>query len=434
MENNSKAKRRIDYKWIVVGLCFLMVFVALGFCSSPKSLFIKAITGALEIDRTAYSVTDSIRYVTTAIVNIFFGFLIAKFGPKKLILAGFASLIISSLLYAFAEHLVLLYLAGMFLGMGLSWTTTTMVGYVVTRWCKENKGTIMGAILASNGVGGALAIQILRPIIQSSTFGYRRAYIVVACVLAGVALVMLAFFRDNPKREPKGDVAPAPKKKKRGVDWVGIETGLAVRKLYFWGILVCIFLSGFILQGVSGVTAAYYDDVGIGGETVGIILSMHSLLLACAKFATGFSYDRFGLRTTVSFCMLMAIGSSVCLVLIDSSPTGIALAAINSAISCFALPLETIVLPIYASDLFGAKSFNRILGIFVSVNTAGYALGSPVLNYCHKVTGSYRVGFAISIAVMLAVLILVQFVLSAANKTRKAVMAADSDADKKSSC
>ena len=420
MENENK--RRLDYKWVVIALCFMMVLVALGFCSSPRSLMIEPISKALGIERSVYSITDSCRYITTAVINVFFGFLVARFGPKKLILGGFTSLIISALLFSFAEHILIVYLAGVFLGIGLSWTTTTMVGYVVTRWCAENKGTIMGAVLASNGIGGAIAIQIVSPMIAESAEGYRNAYLFIACVLAVVAVLILIFFKNAPKGAAAPD-ASLHKKKKRGRDWVGISFSDAVKKKYFWGILFCIFCTGFILQGVNGVTAAHYKDVGIDPAMVSYILSFHSLVLACSKFLTGFSYDRIGLRATVSICMATALVSSTCLILIDSSPGGIALAFFNSTISCFALPLETIVLPIYANDLFGSKSFDKVLGIFVSVNTAGYALGAPALNLCYDTTGNYKVGFAISLGVMAIVMLVFQLVLTAARREQRRMLA-----------
>ena len=62
-------------------------------------------------------------------------------------------------------------------------------------------------------------------------------------------------------------------------------------------------------------------------------------------------------------------------------------------LSPFALPLETIMLPIYASEFSEEKSFNKILGIFVSLNTAGYAVGAPVANLCYDITGSYDIFF-----------------------------------------
>ena len=163
MENNENTaltpKRRFDYKWVIIAASFLMVFTCLGFCSSTKSFFIGPITENLGVERSIYSINDSLRFITVAIVNLFFGTLVTKFGPRKLIAAGFLSLISSMLCYALATNVLLLYLGGILLGIGLSWTTTTMVGYVINIWSKNNKGTIMGAVLAANGVGGEILVR-----------------------------------------------------------------------------------------------------------------------------------------------------------------------------------------------------------------------------------------------------------------------------------
>lgn len=152
MKNERLGKKKFNYKWVIVGLCFLMVCISLGFCSSPNSLFLNAITKYLEVERSVFSLNQSIRFITTAIANLFFGTLVLRFGPKKLIVSGMCCLIVAMVVYALAESVYVYYIGGMFLGLGFSFTGTTMVGYVVNIWCKENKGTIMGAILASNGL------------------------------------------------------------------------------------------------------------------------------------------------------------------------------------------------------------------------------------------------------------------------------------------
>ena len=73
------------YKWVVAAACFLMIFVGLGFCSSNKSMYLSAITQALGIKRSLFSLNDSFRFISTAIVNLFFGALIAKFGARRLV-------------------------------------------------------------------------------------------------------------------------------------------------------------------------------------------------------------------------------------------------------------------------------------------------------------------------------------------------------------
>ena len=416
--------KKFDYKWVIVAISFLMVMTCLGFCSSPKSLFIEPITSLLGIKRSLFSINDSCRFVSTAVINIFFGVLVQKFGPKKLIGAGFISLILSMLTYSFSANVWGFYLGGVLLGIGLSWTTTTMVGCVINKWCKENKGTIMGAILAANGIGGAIAIQVVTPIIESGDLGYKTAYRVTAVILAIVAVIVVAFFRNNPKdAEDTGVVVT--KKKSRGQSWGGISFAEAVRSPYFYGAAICIFLTGMSLQGINGAAAAHMKDVGLDPAFVGKALSVHSLALAFFKFLTGFIYDKRGLRVTISICSVTAVLVMIALTMITDSVSGKILAVVYSIFSSLALPLETILLPIYAGDLFGQKAFDKILGIFVSINTAGYAVGAPLINACFDMFGSYNTGFIGCAVVMAGVIITLQFVISAAHKKQKEIEKAE---------
>ena len=407
---NLKSKF-FNRKILTVVLCIMMVMVTLGFASSTRTLFTDEIAKELGVSRSAVVIGESFRYATTAIVNIFFGLLIAKFGEKKLICAGFFSLITAILLYASATNLVMIYLGGIFLGIGFSWTTTAIVGRVVDLWYAENKGTVMGLVLASNGVGGAIAIQMVGKLIDPTVTGsYRRGYFLIAAVLASAAVLMLLFFRNKPRGEAP---TPSPKKKrKRSSDWEGISLSQAVRKFYFWGILLCIFFAGLILQGTYGIVAMHYKDVGIDYGKIKAMLSFSSLLLAVSKFLAGFSYDRFGIRFTASFCIFTSIASSFLLAFTKGNATGEILAIIYTVISPFSMPLETVMLPIYASELFGKQSYSTILGIFVSVNTAGFCVGGWVMNLCYDLMGTYYYALiAVGIA-MLILLVLLQVILT----------------------
>jgi hypothetical protein len=59
----------------------------------------------------------------------------------------------------------------------------------------------------------------------------------------------------------------------------------------------------------------------------------------------------------------------------------------------------------------------------VSVNTAGYALGSIMMNSVYDMFGSYNPGFAVCAVAMFGVIITLQFVISAAHRCRKEVEA-----------
>ena len=422
MNSSSVNAKKFDYKWIIVGVCFLMVFVSLGFCSSNKSMYVAAITDANKIKRGLYAFNDSCRYVSTAVVNIFFGHLVAKFGTKKLIIFGFISLILSSVLYSLASNVILFYVGGCLLGVGLSFTSTAMVGCVINRWFKKNKGTVMGAILAANGLGGALAAQIVYPIIyeQGNAFGYQNAYRLVAVILLVTMLVVALFMREQPKGEEK-TAATVSKKKARGESWAGIDFNEAKKQKFFWATSVCMAFSGFMLQGINGVAATHMKDVELDAAYIVTVLSIHSIALTASKFLTGFIYDRLGLRFSITLCSVSAIIAMFSLVVLSNSTHGKVAAMCYGLVSTLALPLETVMLPIIVGDLFGQKSFNRILGIFVSVNTAGFALGSPVMNIIYDLLGSYVIAFAVCGGLMIVVAVVMQFVIHRAHIFRKAV-------------
>lgn len=423
MEKNKK----LNYKWVVVAACFLMIFTCLGFGSSTKPLFLGPITEALGIKRSLFSINDSFRYITTSIVNIFFGALIAKFGPRKLIGFGFLSLTGSALCYALAPNIFVFYIGGVLLGMGFSFTGTTMVGFVVNKWCKRNKGTIMGAVLASNGLGGALSAQVVSPIIESGANGYKTAYFVIACIFLVVGLFVVLLVREP--REDEIEEGESIAKKRRGDNWIGVESGVVLKKAYCWGALVCIFLFGLTLNGITGISAAHMRDVGLDPAYVATVVSCHSLSLAGFKFLCGFLYDRFGLRVTVAISTLTGVGVMLTLASVTNTTTGMVLAMIYGVFSSLALPLETVMLPIFASDLFGQRSYNKMLGIIVSVNTAGYAAGSLFMNICFDLLGSYRSALLITACMMAGLVIAIQLVITAAYRQKHRILEAQVSAN-----
>ena len=163
MKVRSEARER----WTNIVLCAMIFFFCFGFFSSNKSLYLKAITDALDMPRTAYSLATSFRFVATALISMFFGPLRQKFGAKKMLLAGIFLLTASAILNSVANAVWMFCLSELIAGIGFSWVGTPMVSSIINRCCQKNVGTIRGAVMAANGVGGALAAQSVTPIIYA---------------------------------------------------------------------------------------------------------------------------------------------------------------------------------------------------------------------------------------------------------------------------
>ena len=412
-------KCRLDYKWVIAAMCFLMVFAGLGFCSSAKSIYTAAITNALGFSRSAFSVNDSLRYITTAVANLFFGALVARYGTKKLIAAGMVCLIVSSLFYSFASSLLLFYLGGFFLGLGVAWTTTSMVGAVINKWFKKNTGTVLGAVLASNGVGAAVAIQITTPIIyqEGNAFGFRSAYFLVAVILTAVTAVIMIFYRENPPEDMLEDEPEEAVIAKTTVDRDEFEYSDVTGKPFFYVLIICTFVR--MLAGVGGIVTPHMTDIGLDPDFVAWALSLQVMALAIFKFGIGFIYDRFGLKSAVNICLIAGIASLALLFIITNSLTGKILTVMYSLLSALSAPIDTVLLPVFVLDFFGSRSFNKTLGILTAASTAGSALGAPLVNITFDLFNSYQLSFVYCFAAYVIATVLTNWSMYASAKDKK---------------
>ena len=288
----------------------------------------------------------------------------------------------------------------------------------------SNTGTILGIVLAANGLGGAVAAQIVGPIIDKHAYGYRDAYNLVAVILAVVGVLAVLLLRDAPK-DHDGELIVKNKKKARGAGWVGVEFGKARKLSYFIPSLIGIFLTGMVLSGINGIGSTHIkNDVGLAGSYVDNVMSIHSLVLLFSKMVAGVIYDKKGLRTVLTFCNGVGVVSMVSLAFVATTPVGLVLAMVWGITSSIALPMETIGVTLVASDLYGNKDFDKVLGIMLALNHAGYAVGSIVVNGLYDLCGgTYFYAMLLFAGLLLAVTIMYQFIITAAHKVRKQVEA-----------
>ena len=401
------------YRWVIVGCCFVIIFACLGFCSSTKGLYLEPVTKALQLERSLYSVNDTLRYIASAIMNLLFGMLVLRFGPRKLVAGGFACLCGAMLCYTFAQNLVLIYLGGILLGVGQSWSSTTLVGFVIGRWCPQNKGTIMGAVLAANGVGSAAAAQIVGPMINGSLFGYRNAYGFTALLMVAVGIVVVTLFRDQPAQTV---VAAAPQKKRRGVRWDGIDLKRALKTPYFYIVCFYVFVMGLVIQSLSAIFPAHMKDVGLDPAYVTTVVSIYAVILSGTKFFTGFAYDRLGLPVTITLCNVATVIAPVLLALLGADSQ--TLAMVYGIVYAIGVPIQTIGMPLLTADLFGQRDEASILGVLVAVSTVGYAVGTPMANLFYDSQGTYSMALTIMAVAMAVASVAIVFALGQAKKLR----------------
>ena len=411
-------KKKFDYKWVILVLGILMNMICLGFCSSNKGMYLTAITQALGIKRSLFSFNDTFRFMTSAIVNIFFGSLVYRFGVRKMVAVGFAAVLGAMVMYATADNVIGFYAGGILLGVGLAFTTTTMIGSIVRRWFTKDVGRYTGIVFASNGIGAVVSTQLLSPIVNGADpFGYRTAYWIITAVVVVVGIVTVALLREAPENVETVDKTFA--KKKRSPMWSGIDLNTARKKPYFYVAAVAVLVTGICLQSINGVYMAHLQDAGRTAEFAANISSLFFVFLVTTKILVGAMYDKFGLKMVMLVCPLCGVVAFVMLALVDTSPLGLVLALGYAIFDSIAIPLETLVVPLIVNDLFGSVSYEKMLGIFSAINYTGYALGSPLINLTYDVSGSYEYALIVCAGIMLLGCVTFRFVLKDVVKVRQ---------------
>ena len=414
-----------DYKWVILAVCFMMEFISLGFCSSNPGLFTVPVTKALNIDRLAYSYAGSIRYAVQVLVALSFGSLVNRFGIRKMVFAGLAGLIGATTMRMTGTKVYHYYIAGALHGFGIVFVGSTMAGTIVRRWFKEDIGKYTGMVMSANGIGGAIAAQIISPIINNGeTFGYRKAYLLMAVINVSISILILSFLRDNPS---DGFAIPGKQKKKpkKGVIWTGIEYSIVRKKAYFYVAAALVFLTGISLQSIGGITIVYMTDLGISPAFIATTSTVGSLTLTLSKLTVGTVYDKWGLRVSLLMCQLCALVTFILKGSLTNSTIGLVMAMTATVCSNFAMPLETVMLPLLTNDLFGSASYNKVLGTFMAMNSLGLCLGTPLGEALRRLTGDYRICFWLFSALLIVVIVSYQFVLRVANKEKNAVLVAE---------
>lgn len=416
--------KKLDYKWIILISCFLMEFICLGFCSSNPGLYTGAVTEALNIPRSLYTIGTSIRYVVQVIVALFFGPLIQRFGLKKLVGVGMFSLCGSIITKYLTTNIIHHYIACVLWGLGIVFAGGTMASTVVRRWFHKDIGRFTGIVMSANGIGGAVAAQIVSPLINNGeTFGYRKAYMLSAVISLAVSVVVLLLMRENPA---DGPVVNEPAKKKvRGQAWTGMEFSEAKKKPYFYLTFAMILLTGISLQSVGTISVVYMEDLGFDAGFIATAATVSSLVLTFAKIFMGFTYDKRGLRFTLLMCEIAVIIAFFLKATLQNSAVGMVCAMTATILSAFAQPIETVMIPLISNDLFGTASYTKVLGIFYAANSLGLCVGSPLCDIYRDLSGgSYVSCYWFFTILMIVVTVGFQFVIRAAHKDRQRILEA----------
>ena len=285
------------------------------------------------------------------------GYLVDRFGPRPVVLAGGLLCAVGWVMNAFVDSLPLLYMAAAVTGIGAGAVYGTCVGSAL-KWFPDRRGLAVGLVVASFGAGSALTVVPISAVIASR--GYDAAFLYFG-MGQGLLVIALALGLEDPNKLLKQLDTPPPASRlpQTRRDYTPAET---LRQPVFW-----VMYAMFVLVAAGGLVATAQlapmaRDFKIHDVTIsmmGLLLPALTLALALDRALNGFSRlffgwvsDRIGREQTMVIAFMLE--AVVILSMYELGPHPIGFVLLTGALF-FAWGEIYTLFPTTCADTFGSR-------------------------------------------------------------------------------
>jgi OFA family oxalate/formate antiporter-like MFS transporter len=288
--------RPASYRWLqlFMGIVCMAMIANLQY---GWTLFVNPISEKFGWTRAAIQVAFTIFVLTETWLVPFEGYLVDKYGPRPVVMVGGILCGIGWVMNAYADSLMLLYIAAAIGGIGAGAVYGTCVGNAL-KWFPDRRGLAAGLTAAGFGAGSALTIIPIQAIIKSS--GYDTAFLYF-----GIGQGLVVFVLSLGLTDPRSVVSPTLAKKvatpSKSPAILQTRRNFrpfeVIREPVFWVMYLM-----FVLVGAGGLMATAqlaliakdYKIADTPVSLIGITLPALTFALAIDRILNGFTRPFFG--------------------------------------------------------------------------------------------------------------------------------------------
>ena len=410
--------KKYYYGWVVVWVVFVALLVSAGVRAAPTVL-INPLESELGWGGAAISAAVSVGLLLYGLSGPVAGWLMDRFGPKRLTLLGLAIIGSSTLLGATVTELWQLNLFwGVLSGIGTGIVAPVLGATVANRWFVERRGLVLGILGAAASAGQLVSVPTLMWLVVE--VGWRTGTVILAAASLLVILPVLLFMRDDPaslglkpygegtNESPAAQQSPAPEPGTALADAEGREGSVVLRAFrspVFWLLSGSFFICGATSNGIIGVHFVPHSiDHGIPEVTAASVLALMGAMNFVGTIASGWLTDRFDPRKLLAV-YYSGRGLSLLLLPFVTDFGGLAVFAIFFGLDYIATVPPTVAL---VADRFGRAHVGAVFGWVFFGHQLGAALASYLGGVARDSFGDYQLAFLVAgvLAVMGALLAL----------------------------
>ena len=404
-------KAQFFYGWYVAIGCTLIYFFTNAMTLFvPQTLFPRLMEefGSNEAE---ISLTVTITLLFASLFAPFAGMLIDKFGALRIMRIGIVLMAVTYSLYSFSDSISDLYRLHFLLAIGLVLSGLVVNVIIVSNWFVKHRGKVIGMLVASSSLGGAILPLMISPIVNDPELGWRWGFGLLSILFWLFAVIpAYTFIKEKPSNLglfPDG-LPKILEPSDNGIASVTLLTALKSRALWCLGIgSACLWFS---IQGLnSQITIFFEQEAAFSPQQAVFLFSTLFWFSFIGKFAFGAISDTVPKRTVLLITsIILFLGT---LLLFDFDSNQISLTKNPTKLGLFTVVFglgfggSFSMIQLVAVEIFGPAYLGRILGIITFIDGMGAALGTNLLSQIKTDTGSYLLPFLIVTIVSLIAII-----------------------------
>jgi MFS family permease len=373
--------------WVVIVSATGLFFGGVPLTVYSFSVFLKPLMQEFHTGRAAISLAYTLKLMIGAAAAPVFGWLIDRYGLRKVTLFGTAAFGITLLCNRFISGSIWqLYLFYIFLGLSLHATGPIPYSSAVSYWFDRRRGLALGLMMLGIGLGAVVVPSFVQELI--SRWGWHAAYSILGGAVLLIPIPIVAAFLKTPREMglERDGLSSTRNIEQRNAVSLGVSASEAWRTQTFWIMVASFFLVSASVQGCLVHMTAMLSDRGLTKQLAASGASLMGTAVLLGRVGTGYLLDRlFAPRVAA----ILFAGSSLGIVLLWHGATTAAF--IGAFLVGLGLGAELDIIAYLTSRYFGLRAFGTIYSLVVAAFAVAGALGPLIMGAGFDKTGSYRV-------------------------------------------
>jgi MFS family permease len=380
--------KTIFYGWWIVLACFFIGLYVGGVVFYGFTAFFEPIREEFGWSYTQISFAASLRGLEMGFIAPLVGFLVDRFGSRKLILYGTITVGLGLISLSLTQSLAMFYGSFLLVAFGAGGCTVVVTMSAVANWFHKKVGIALGVMASGVGASGFFVPLIVRLI---DVYGWRTTLIILGLGMWVLGIPLSFVIRDRPEQygylpdgESSGEPIPKPETQGRRVE-IGLKEALKNRAFMYLCTTEAIRM--IAVAAVIIHVMPYLGSVGVPRATAGIVAGAIPLFSIIGRFGLGWLGDVFDKKYVMVWALfLMGLGMlAFCYVQV----TGVVFLFLLLFAPGYggAMVIRGAILREY----FGRDSFGKMIGILMGFGSIGGIIGPTLAGWVFDTLGSYNI-------------------------------------------